>query len=247
MTGKKTMTGSLDSTRSLLLFDIDGTLILGGGAGERALYVAMEKGFGRTRGFDTINMAGATDKLIARELLEANELPVTDQNIAAVIENYLEALHDLMPSGGGILLPGIMELLEELHSRSDCALGLLTGNVRRGAEIKLTHFGVWHFFPFGAFADDHQERNHLGPFARQRAIDHHGEHFPLQKIFVLGDTPRDIECGKAFGANTVAIATGKYPLQELATHQPDYLFADLGDTHQVVQTLLGPPPANSPM
>jgi phosphoglycolate phosphatase len=137
-----------------------------------------------------------------------------------------------------VLLPGIVELLEELHGRADCALGLLTGNVRKGAEIKLSHFGVWHFFPFGAFADDHHERNQLGPFARQRALEHHGEHFPPEKIFVLGDTPRDIECSRAFGAKSVAIATGKYSIQELASQKPDFLFADLKNTHQVVRTLL---------
>jgi phosphoglycolate phosphatase len=229
-----------DSGLSLLLFDIDGTLILGGGAGEGALFAAMEKGFGRTAGFDSINMAGATDQKIARELLVANDLAVTEENMATVIENYLEALHHLMPAKGGVLLPGIVELLDVLHAREDCVLGLLTGNVRRGAEIKLSHFGVWHYFPFGAFADDHHDRNELGPFARQRALEYHGESFPAEKIFVLGDTPRDIECSRAFGANAVAIGTGKYSLQELAAHQPDFLFADLSDTQAVVQALLGP-------
>ena len=223
----------------LWLFDIDGTLILGKGAGEKALLEAMRRAFGLTVGFENIVLAGATDKKIAHELLEANGLPITDENVAAVIENYLEVLQDLMHPHGGELLPGIIGLLEALSARPDCAVGLLTGNVRRGAEIKLRHFGVWHFFPFGAFADDHHDRNELGEFARQRALEYHGKEFPPERIFVLGDTPKDIACGRALGAKTVAIATGQYSLKELAEHRPDFLLADLSDTEAVLRNLLG--------
>lgn len=229
---------SPEPARFLFLFDIDGTLILGGGAGEGALRRGMEKAFGRTAGFDTIVLAGATDKSIAMQLLSANDLPVTEENIASLLEHYLEALEELMPTAGGALLPGILQLLEELHRMPECALGLLTGNVRQGAQIKLSHFGVWHFFPFGAFSDDHHERNELGHFAAERARQHHGESFAKERIFVLGDTPRDIECGRAIGARTVAIATGNYSREQLAAHNPDLLFDDLSRTHEVVATLL---------
>jgi phosphoglycolate phosphatase len=227
-----------EAPRHLWLFDIDGTLIIGRGAGEKALHEAMRRAFDRTDGFDRIVLAGSTDKQIAHELLAANDLPITEENVASVIEHYLEVLQDLMHPHGGELLPGILGLLETLSARPDCAVGLLTGNVRRGAEIKLGHFGVWHFFPFGAFADDHHDRNELGGFARQRALEYHGLEFPPERIYVLGDTPKDIACGKAIGAKTVAIATGQYSLEELAAHDPDFLFPDLADTRHVVYTLL---------
>jgi phosphoglycolate phosphatase-like HAD superfamily hydrolase len=224
--------------RRLFLFDIDGTLILGGGAGETALRVAMLRGFGRAEGFDRIILAGATDKNIAMELLRLNEQPVTPENVARVIEHYLEALQENMAPKGGAMLPGTLALLEALHTHPECALGLLTGNVEQGAKIKLTHFGVWHYFPFGAFADDHHDRNQLGPFARERARRHHGKEFPPDSIVVIGDTPKDIACGKAFGARTVAVATGNYSSAELAAHEPDWLFEDLSDTAAVLQALL---------
>jgi phosphoglycolate phosphatase len=222
----------------LLLFDIDGTLILGGGAGETALRVAMMRTCGRADGFDRIILAGATDKKIAMELLRLNEQPVTPENVAQVLEHYLEALQEHMEPKGGTLLPGILPLLEALHAHPECALGLLTGNVERGAKIKLSHFGVWHFFPFGAFADDHHDRNELGPFARARARAHHGEEFPPESIYVIGDTPKDIACGKACGARTVAVATGNYSVADLAAHEPDWLFEDFSDTAKIVAALL---------
>jgi phosphoglycolate phosphatase-like HAD superfamily hydrolase len=118
-------------------------------------------------------------------------------------------------------------------------LALLTGNLVRGAEIKLAHFGVWHFFEFGAFSDDHHDRNELGHFARARALDRHGIDFPPESIYVIGDTPRDIECGRAIGARTVAIATGIYSRTELAGHRPDFLFEDFSDTAAIVTALFG--------
>src|SRR5207245_5271713 len=114
------------------------------------------------------------------------------------------------------LLPGVLQLLEKLKSRRHLVLALLTGNVSRGAQLKLEHYGVWHFFEFGAFADDHQDRNRLGSFARARAREIHGREFSASQIDVIGDTPRNIACGKAIGARTIAVATGKWSRQQLA-------------------------------
>lgn len=233
---------SSSQKKYLFLFDIDGTLILGRGAGEKSLRRAMLRCFGTCENFSQVTLAGATDIAIAIRLLQVHSLPVTPENIAALLETYLETLHETLPESGGELLPGIVRLLDVLSARADCALGLLTGNLRRGAELKLTHFGVWHYFPFGAFADDCADRNLLGPFARTRAEQHHGASFPLDRIFVLGDTPKDISCGKALGARTVAIATGDYSPVELAQHNPDFLFENLADTDTVIQTLLGSNP-----
>ena len=223
--------------RRLFLFDIDGTLITSGGAGEGALIDAMKERFKVTEDFAGIVLAGATDRAIARDLLRKNGLSDSPENMANLLDSYLQSLSERISKHDGRVLPGIVPLLNLLHQREDAVLGLLTGNVRRGAEIKLRHFEVWDFFEFGAFADDHLDRNELGHFARVRAAERHGEEFPPDRIFVIGDTPRDIECGRAIGARTVAIATGQYSCADLESHGPDFLFDDLSDTDSVVEKL----------
>ncbi|HZJ13769.1 MAG TPA: HAD family hydrolase, partial [Chthoniobacteraceae bacterium] len=137
----------------------------------------------------------------------------------------------------GRLLPGVLPLLSALRSRSEAVLALLTGNLARGAELKLTHYGVWHYFEFGAYADDHHDRNQLGHFARERARERHGVEFPSERIFVLGDTPHDVSCARAVGAKAVAIATGNYPRERLAAAAPDFLFDDLSEVTAVLCAL----------
>jgi phosphoglycolate phosphatase-like HAD superfamily hydrolase len=223
--------------RKLLLFDIDGTLITSGGAGERALCEAMAMRFDVREDLSGITLAGATDAIIARLLLEKHGLPVTPENSAALLDAYLQKLAAQLPLRQGHLLPGMLELLERLRGHPEFVMALLTGNLVRGAELKLSHYGVWQFFEFGAFADDHHDRNELGHFAKARALEIHGEDFPPERIYVIGDTPKDIACGKAIGAKTVAIATGNYSLEELAGHNPDLLFSDFSDTQAVLTAL----------
>jgi phosphoglycolate phosphatase len=218
----------------LILFDIDGTLLTSGGAGERALRHAVRERFGAEDDLKTIEIAGRTDSGIARQVLQKYGLPPTPENIGAFLDTYLHHLSRLLPAASGRLLPGIMPLLEALHRRSDAVLGLLTGNMRRGAEIKLTHYGVWHFFEFGAYADDHHDRNELGRFARRRALEQRGIEFAPENIFILGDTPHDIACARAIGAKAVAIATGGFTREMLAEQGPDLLFDDLGDVAGVL-------------
>jgi len=227
------------SNRHLLLFDIDGTLITSGGAGENALKDSLKERFGVDDDLKGINLAGATDSTIARAMLENNGLAATPENIATLLDGYLHFLRQRLPRHQGRVLPGIINLLDRLRGHESCVLALLTGNIVRGAEIKLGHYGVWDYFEFGAFADDHLDRNELGKFARARALEKHGEEFPPERIFVIGDTPRDIECGRAIEARTVAIATGNYSRAELAEHQPDFLFDDFSDTEAVMAVLLG--------
>ncbi|MEI8293532.1 MAG: HAD family hydrolase [bacterium] len=228
----------METERRLLLFDIDGTLITSGGAGEEALKDAMKARFGVDEDLQGILLAGATDARIARELLAKHDIAGTAQNVTALLDEYLLHLSSRMALHNGRLLPGIVAVLEALVNRPEAVLALLTGNLTRGAEIKLTHYGVWKFFEFGAFADDHHDRNELGKFARARALERHGVEFPPERIFVIGDTPRDIECGRAIGAKTVAIATGHYAQTELAAHRPDFLFEDFSDTRRVLECLL---------
>jgi len=230
----------MTSRRHLLLFDIDGTLITSGGAGENALRDSLKEGFGVDDDLKGVNFAGATDSNISRAILENNGIAATPENIAILLDGYLHFLRQRLPRHQGRVLPGIINLLDRLKGHECCVLALLTGNLVRGAEIKLGHFGVWDYFEFGAFADDHHDRNELGKFARARALEKQGEEFPPERIFVIGDTPRDIACGRAIGAKTVAIATGMYSRAELAEHQPDFLFDDFSDTEAVMAALLPP-------
>lgn len=227
----------MGNSRRLFLFDIDGTLITSGGAGETALIKAMETRFGVKEDFKGITLAGATDAIIAKALLEKHGLEVSPENSAALLDTYLHHLESGVPAHAGKVLPGITAVLDALRARPDAVLALLTGNLRKGAEIKLAHYGVWDYFEFGAFADDHHDRNELGKFARTRATEKHGAEFQPEQIFVIGDTPKDIECGRAIGARTVAIATGIYDRETLAAHSPDFLFDDFLDTPAVLAAL----------
>ncbi len=223
--------------RRLLLFDIDGTLIHSGGAGVHALKSAFKERFGITDDLHDIEIAGMTDSGIVVSILNKHKIPATNENVSAFLDSYVHFLSLELPRRVGKLLPGVLELLEKLKSRPHLVLALLTGNVSRGAQLKLEHYGVWHFFEFGAFADDDHDRNRLGTVARARAREKHGRQFSASEIDVIGDTPRDIACGKAFGARTIAVATGTWNRDQLAKYQPDFLIDDLSDVEGVINTL----------
>lgn len=217
--------------KKLILWDIDGTLIVSHGAGVRAMERALTRRFGVTCDLRQIDWAGRTDTWITGEVFRHTGIPDTPQNSHDYLEAYLELLPGELQSGPqGQVLPGILELLETLKQRPDVAQGLLTGNLRRGAEFKLTHYRVWHFFEFGAFADDSPRRNELGPHALRRAREKHAVEFDPQHTFIIGDTPHDIECGKVIGAKTIGVATGRHSVAELRAHQPTAVFTDFADT-----------------
>ena len=231
---KTSTSPALETT--LLLFDIDGTLLTTGGCGERALRLAVRDTFGVEDDLREIEIAGRTDTGIARQLLRKYGREETDAEVATILTNYLRHLPTLLPTAQGRLLPGVEALLPALKNRSDVVLALLTGNLERGAEHKLSHYGVLSFFAFGAFADDHHERNRLGPFALARAREH-GHTVALSRTFVIGDTPHDISCARAIGAKAVAVATGSFRPEELAPHKPDVLLEDLGDISATLRAL----------
>ena len=222
--------------KRLLLFDIDGTLIHSGGAGVHALKSAFKERFGIDDDLDDIEIAGMTDSGIVLSILNKHKIPATNENVSAFLDSYVHFLSLELPRRKGKLLPGVLELLERLKSRH-VVLALLTGNVSRGARLKLEHYGVWHFFEFGAFADDHRDRNELGRFARARAKEKHGREFAASDIDIIGDTPRDIACGKALGARTIAVATGTWDRDELAKHEPDFVIDDLSNVETIMGTL----------
>ncbi|HVF70632.1 MAG TPA: HAD hydrolase-like protein [Chthoniobacterales bacterium] len=223
--------------RRLILWDIDSTLVNTGSAGLHALVRATAEWFGGDGDLNGVEIAGRTDRAIAHQILEKYGRPVTDVNVDSFLGRYVDLLPEELPKRPGRVLPGIRELLEHLASQPDKTLGLLTGNLERGARLKLEHYDLWRFFPFGAFADDHHDRNALGPCALTRAVAHAGCDFAPEQIDVVGDTGHDVACGKAFGARTIAVATGSWSREELAKHQPDFLFDDLANVDEVRQTL----------
>jgi phosphoglycolate phosphatase len=223
--------------KKLILWDIDGTLLRTGRAGLVALVQAFNQLHGREPDMSRVEVAGRTDKWITARMLEYNGLPVTSQHIHDLIETYLALLPHEIATRPGLVLPGIQALLDTLQARTDVAQGLLTGNVERGARIKLEHYRVWHYFEFGAFGDDSPLRNELGPHARRRARERHAVDFAPGDTFVIGDTPHDIECGKIIGAKTIGVATGSYTIEQLHAHAPTAVFRDFSDTDAFLRVI----------
>jgi phosphoglycolate phosphatase-like HAD superfamily hydrolase len=214
----------------LLLWDIDGTLIRSGGAGMRALAVALDSAFGIRGSTDSIEYSGRTDRWIMRQIFSRFGLPATEENFALYAAAYFAALPGQMRSLNACVLPGIRPILDGAIARGTVGQGLLTGNMRQGAATKLGYHGLWDYFPFGAFADDSELRDELGPHALRRARERYGVDFPPESVWVIGDTPMDIACARPIGANSLAVATGIHSAAELAGHRPTALLENLGDT-----------------
>ena len=217
----------------LFLFDIDGTLLTTDGTGRAALKCAGADLFVIEEDLRTINVSGSTDTAIVQEILRRHSLEASTQNVNRYLGGYLVWLRQHLASQSGAILPGVISLLDVL-AQDGHAIGLLTGNIRRGAEIKLKAHGIWDRFSFGAFGDDDADRNRLGPIAKRRAEGTFNTEFAEHDIFVIGDTPKDIACARAFGAVAVAVATGRYSLANLNEHHPDHLSRDLADTKDLV-------------
>jgi phosphoglycolate phosphatase len=211
----------------LILWDIDGTILHSTGAGVTALRAAFTSVFGIEGSFDGIDFAGRTDKLIIRQIFARYSIEYTPANFDRFIDGYLAALPQSLVECKARVLPGVAELLASAAAHPEVAQGLLTGNVRRGAQVKLGHHGLWELFPVGAFADDGEHRNELGPHALRRARDHWGVEFAPQSVWIVGDTPHDISCARAFGARALAVATGGSKVPDLAAHSPDAVLEDL--------------------
>jgi phosphoglycolate phosphatase len=212
----------------LHLFDIDGTLMLSGGAGMRALRRAFAGRHGVEDATAGVHPDGKTDPLIVTEMFqlhlgrepEAAEIPL----VIADYERLLGA--ELRAAAGAVVLPGVRALLAELAARGE-PLALCTGNSVTGARIKLEHVDLWRFFPCGGFGSDHLERPRIVAVAIERARAVFGRAFAPDEVLVIGDTPRDIAAARAVGARVAAVATGPHSYAALAEHHPDQLFADL--------------------
>jgi phosphoglycolate phosphatase-like HAD superfamily hydrolase len=216
-------------SKRLLLFDIDGTLVDTRGAGVRAMSDVLRGQFGIEDGLRDVEVAGRTDTGIVRQAFRKAEIEASEENLRRFFDSYAQFLARELPWRDGRLLPGIEKLLPRLQAHDGNVLALLTGNIERAAQLKLEHYGVWNFFEFGAFADDHDDRNQLGPFAQKRAREKHLVDFRADEIDVIGDTPHDVACGKAIGARTIAVATGTFSGEQLAAHAPDHVVADFSE------------------
>ena len=222
----------------LLLWDIDGTILASGGAGMRALENSLSNILGSTADLSDIDWAGRTDRWITEAIFAKYGIEHTPELAEKLIDAYLAGLPEHLNRSTQVL-PGVRERLAEAETRPDIVQGLLTGNLERGAKIKLGHFDLWHHFPFGAFADDSSTRNDLGPHALRRAAVHASHEFAPDQVWIIGDTPHDIECGKVIGARTLAVATGHHSMRELQQHAPDHVVASLEATDSFWEIVTG--------
>lgn len=221
----------------LVLFDIDGTLIRTAGAGVRGMNEAFERLHGRRGALVGIPVSGRTDRAILTDAFGRWNQELTDGLVAPLRDLYLDELAREMrtTTGAGFgVLPGVHQALDVLERDPSFVVGLLTGNVVRGAEIKLGHFDLWRRFRFGAFGDEHTDRRALVPVAVQRAracgID-------ASHIVVIGDTPLDVDCAHAHGARAVAVATGEYSLDDLAATGAEIVVDSLEALHPITERL----------
>ena len=220
------------------LFDIDGTLILTGGAGQEAAFATLVEAFDIARPKrDQVRFAGRTDRAITRDLFQLHEIPTTEDSWNRFQSAYLDHLRRFLAQQQGEILTGVLEAISRLHECPDSHLGLLTGNVQAGAEAKLRHFQLWDYFHFGGYGDHHTSRDHVADLALKNARAHLNQAVDPRDVWVIGDTANDIRCAKAIGANSVAVATGGFSMKELATEEPDVLLPDLNPS-AVVDSLL---------
>jgi phosphoglycolate phosphatase-like HAD superfamily hydrolase len=226
----------------LVLFDIDGTILLTDGAGKRAIHRALVEVFGGT-GPDDHRFDGKTDPQIVRELMrmEGHGDEHIDAHMSPLLDRYVAYLDEELRIGasGVRVMPGVCELLDALDTRDDVLLGLLTGNLVAGARAKLGSAGIDpERFRVGAYGSDHETRGELPAVAQRRARDDLGIDVAGRDVVVIGDTPADIACGRGIGARAIAVATGGYTVDELRAHSPAAVFADLSPTAEVVNAIL---------
>ena len=226
----------------LALFDIDGTLLNSGGLGRASMQRALGMVFG-SPGNPAYRYDGKTDKQIVRDVmrLEGHSDEHIDSRMEKLIELYLEGLRTGAKSGKFNVRPleGVPELLDALDAREDVVLGLLTGNVEPGARTKLTAAGINpDRFRVHAFGSDHEHRPELPAIAQRRASEALGLDIAADRLIVIGDTPADIECGRALGAKAIGVASGHYTVEQLEAHNPYAVFPSLKNTQQVLETIL---------
>ncbi len=228
--------------KRLVLFDIDETMISSDGAGRRALSRALSQRHGLPEELTKINMSGKTDPQILSEIFAASSLTLEGEalqkEIQHVIEIYLEFLDEEIPASKYYIVhTGVPALLDRLTVEPNAYLGLLTGNVERGARKKLKQFDLNKYFDIGAYGSDSASRLDLPAVAVGRALDHFGESFSPQEVVIVGDSVNDIACAHHFGATALIANTGRTTWEELEAHKPRYLFKDLANIDEVMAAI----------
>ena len=241
----------MNTMRKLVLFDIDGTLVLTGGAGIRAMNRACEELVGHPHALAGIPVAGRTDRIILTDVVARAGRALDGGLLERLRDRYISHLREeierpgrtqsfeSLGARGGVkaVMPGIRELLDLLERRDDVFLGLLTGNFEAGARIKLEHFDLWRYFRCGAYGDDAADRNELVPFALERARRCGLPDLAPEHILVVGDTPHDVACARAVGATPVGVATGGFTVEQLRDSGAELVFQDLSRTSDFLNLL----------
>ncbi|GIW46518.1 MAG: hypothetical protein KatS3mg078_0395 [Deltaproteobacteria bacterium] len=219
----------------LILFDIDGTLLISGGASIRAINRVFKNMFGIENAMEGIKPDGKTDPLILRELFIKNlKRDFSKEEADRVFKEYLFFLEkEIITSKSLRIMPGITQLIKTLSQKQDTAIGIATGNIEEGARIKLRHSGLEHYFRFGGFGSDSESREKLIRIAIERGRKLFN-HTRRERVFVVGDTPFDIISAKAVGAEVIAVATGSYTVEDLKRYKPDFVFKNLSQIEEVI-------------
>ncbi len=221
----------------LLLFDIDGTLIASGGAGRDAIADAFSDEFGLS-GLDGVQIDGRTDTGIFEDALRLAGVDPTPADVDRMTEAYIARLPEALRTHNGRVLEGVVDLLDALDG-AEAVVGLATGNVARGAELKLRHYGLWDRFVGGGFGDVSSDRNRVLAAAVEELARIGGVAPAAASPVVIGDTPRDVSAGHAVGARVLAVATGNYGEDALHESGADFVLPDLRDTQAALDILLG--------
>jgi phosphoglycolate phosphatase-like HAD superfamily hydrolase len=229
--------------RRLVLFDIDGTILLTAGAGRRAILAALAEDVAHVAAFDGVRFDGKTDPQIVTELLAAAGLsePRESPRVRAVCRRYVGHLARELerPTTQTTIMPGVHDLLDRLEAEPGVVLGLLTGNIAQGAELKLRSGGIApERFRVGAYGSDAGHRPELPLIATRRAEAMFGRMPRGEEVVIIGDTPADIACGAGVGARAIAVATGSFSVSDLAACGPHAVFEDLRDTDAVLRAIL---------
>jgi len=229
------------ATKRLVLFDIDGTLLSTGPVARTTFASALQDVYGTSGDVDGYAFEGRLDPLIVADLMRA--AGVSDETIAArradALALYLDRLEAALRERPPVLKPGVLPLLDALEKVPGLVLALLTGNVERGARLKLSYAGIWHRFTFGVWGDDAPCREELGPVALRRARPVTGLLFAGSDCVVVGDSRHDVACGLSFGARAVAVGTGRTALPALAAAGAHALLTDFSSTPQALEAILG--------
>ncbi|MFQ5568563.1 MAG: HAD family hydrolase [Rhodothermales bacterium] len=226
----------------LLLFDIDGTILLTKGVGRRSVEQALSHLCQRSISTKHVSFSGKTDPQIMQDVLLRNGLPASDMAtlLPRALKVYAETARRTITPRAMHVLPGVRDLIARLAGDNDVQLGLLTGNLEETAYLKLEAAGLAGYFPFGAFGSDHADREALPPVAVRRARAHTGRTFDGKDVVIIGDSENDILCGRGIGAFAVAVCTGFQSRADLEPHGPDLLLDDLRNHDLFVRRVVRP-------